>query len=168
MQYIPKTNISNPLIRTRMCAYQRVRNVSFSENFTCVLNGWPLEEIVIAYSLYLANIYVIKVNNRNTRKRCEICLFLVAIFATSSIIDVLQGPKTASTSNKNILKVSIKNMNNTLSLLKIIRIRIEPFHWRRSGAFTCNFDIVFIFLIEVCSAQVALHYGSTISNLTPL
>ena len=59
-------------------------------------------------------------------------------------------------------------MNNTLSLLKIIRIRIEPFHWRRSGAFTCNFDIVFIFAIEVCSAQVALHYGSTISNLTPL
>ena len=37
----PKTNISNPLIRTRTCAYQKVRNVSFSENFTYVLNGWP-------------------------------------------------------------------------------------------------------------------------------
>ena len=24
------------------CAYQEVRNVSFSENFTYVLNGWPL------------------------------------------------------------------------------------------------------------------------------
>ena len=34
-----KTNISNPLIRTRTCAYQDVRNVSFSENFTYVLNG---------------------------------------------------------------------------------------------------------------------------------
>ena len=33
-----KTNISNPLIRTRTCAYQGVRNVSFSENFTYVLN----------------------------------------------------------------------------------------------------------------------------------
>ena len=33
-----KTNISNPLIRTRTCAYQGVRNVSFSENFACVLN----------------------------------------------------------------------------------------------------------------------------------
>ena len=26
-----KTNISNPLIRTRTCAYQKVRNVGFSE-----------------------------------------------------------------------------------------------------------------------------------------
>ena len=30
-----KTNISYPLMRTRMCAYQRVRNVCFSENLTC-------------------------------------------------------------------------------------------------------------------------------------
>ena len=30
-----KTNISYPLIRTRTCAYQEVRNVSFSENFCC-------------------------------------------------------------------------------------------------------------------------------------
>ena len=35
-----KTNISNRLIRTRTCAYQGVRNVSFSENFAYVLNGW--------------------------------------------------------------------------------------------------------------------------------
>ena len=28
-----KTNISNPQIRTRPCAYQKVRNVGFSENF---------------------------------------------------------------------------------------------------------------------------------------
>ena len=34
-----KTNISNPLICTRSCAYQGVRNVSFSENFAYVLNG---------------------------------------------------------------------------------------------------------------------------------
>ena len=33
-----KTNISNPLIRTHSCAYQGVRNVSFSENFAYVLN----------------------------------------------------------------------------------------------------------------------------------
>ena len=25
-----------------MCAYQRVRNVSFSEKFAYVFNGWPL------------------------------------------------------------------------------------------------------------------------------
>ena len=32
-----KTNIPNPLIRT--CAYQGVRNISFSGNFAYVLNG---------------------------------------------------------------------------------------------------------------------------------
>ena len=34
-----ETNISYPLIRTRMHAYQEVRNVSFSETFAYVLNG---------------------------------------------------------------------------------------------------------------------------------
>ena len=34
-----KTNISNPQIRTRTCAYEGVRNVSFSEHFAYVLNG---------------------------------------------------------------------------------------------------------------------------------
>ena len=34
-----KTNISYPLIRTRGCAYQGVRIVSFSDNFMYVLNG---------------------------------------------------------------------------------------------------------------------------------
>ena len=32
-----KINLSYPLIRTLMCAYQGVRNVSFLENFTQVL-----------------------------------------------------------------------------------------------------------------------------------
>ena len=40
-----KANISNPLIRTRTCAYQGVRNVSFSENFAYVLYGCPLNAI---------------------------------------------------------------------------------------------------------------------------
>ena len=34
-----KTDISNPLIRTRTCAYQGVKNVSFSEDFAYLLNG---------------------------------------------------------------------------------------------------------------------------------
>ena len=37
-----KTNISYPLIRTLMRAYQGVRSVAFLENFARVLNGWPL------------------------------------------------------------------------------------------------------------------------------
>ena len=44
-----KTNISYPLIRTRTCVYQGLRNVSFSENFAYVLNGrFP------AYIIFLA------------------------------------------------------------------------------------------------------------------
>ena len=38
-----KTNISDPLIRTRTCAYQGVRIVYFLENFGYVLNGWSLK-----------------------------------------------------------------------------------------------------------------------------
>ena len=34
-QILRKTNITYPLIRTRTCAYQMVRNVRFSENLTC-------------------------------------------------------------------------------------------------------------------------------------
>ena len=47
-----KTNISNPLIRIRTCAYQGVRNVSFSENFAYLLNGWSLHYIFIYFSNY--------------------------------------------------------------------------------------------------------------------
>ena len=36
-----KTDISNPLIRRRTCTYQGVKNVSFSEDFAYLLNGWP-------------------------------------------------------------------------------------------------------------------------------
>ena len=37
-----KNNISNSLIRTHTCAYQGVRNISFSKNFPYMLNGRPL------------------------------------------------------------------------------------------------------------------------------
>ena len=39
-----KTNISYPLIRTRTCVHQGIRNNRFSEDFTYVLNGWTLTE----------------------------------------------------------------------------------------------------------------------------
>ena len=42
-QILWKTNISDLLIRTSAGAYQGVRNVSFSENFAYVLNGWSVK-----------------------------------------------------------------------------------------------------------------------------
>ena len=41
-QIFRKTNIFYPLIRIRTCAYQGVRNVSFSKSFAYVLSGWTL------------------------------------------------------------------------------------------------------------------------------
>ena len=40
------TDISYPLIRTRTCPYQGVRNVSFSENFAYVLNEWSVNTFI--------------------------------------------------------------------------------------------------------------------------
>ena len=37
-----KTKFFYRLVRTRSCAYQGVRNFSFSENFAYVINEWPL------------------------------------------------------------------------------------------------------------------------------
>ena len=38
-KFSEKTNISYPLILSRICAYQGVRNVSSSEKFKYVVNG---------------------------------------------------------------------------------------------------------------------------------
>ena len=68
IQYVPKvfrkTNISNPLIRTRTCAYQRVRNVSFFRKF-CVRTRWlaPLKLGELTY-----------MKNRGFPSTCQ-CLF---------------------------------------------------------------------------------------------
>ena len=40
-QNFPKNYISDPLIRTRTCAYQGIGNGNFSENFVYVLNESP-------------------------------------------------------------------------------------------------------------------------------
>ena len=45
-------NISYPLIRTRTCACQGVRSVSFSENFAYVLNGWSLKTTKKSFRLW--------------------------------------------------------------------------------------------------------------------
>ena len=41
-----KTNISYPQIRLRSCAYQGVRNVSFPENFTNLINDWSIPHVL--------------------------------------------------------------------------------------------------------------------------
>ena len=56
-KFLKKTNIFNPLIRKRTCAYQGVRNVSFSEIFAFVLNElplWKLGQSSLALNMQLA------------------------------------------------------------------------------------------------------------------
>ena len=68
----PKINISYPLIRTRTCAYQGVKNFSFLEKCAYVLNKWfP----------FLA---IVKGCNFLSELKC----FHVTIFEKSFIIDV--------------------------------------------------------------------------------
>ena len=70
----------------RVCAYQGVRNVSFSENFAYILNDWSFNIIkaYIYYSCVLIVVdfkqllfYLFKLNNGNTRIKCEFCSKLV-------------------------------------------------------------------------------------------
>lgn len=46
-----KANIFYPLIRTRTCVYQRVRNVGFSEYFAYALNEWSLTQTMILWKV---------------------------------------------------------------------------------------------------------------------
>ena len=71
------------LIRTRTCAYQGVRNISISENFTKAWNKWCLSILssILQHSQVFQifnshGIYLFKVINGSTRKKCEICLKL--------------------------------------------------------------------------------------------
>ena len=52
-----KTKISYPLIRTPMCVYQGVRNVSFSENFAYVLNECSLIKHTESYTKMRGDIH---------------------------------------------------------------------------------------------------------------
>ena len=62
-QIFRKMNISYPLTRTRTFGYNmRLKKMLM---FSCVSTTYQV--------IYPAGIYLFKVNNRNTRTRCEIC-----------------------------------------------------------------------------------------------
>ena len=58
-----------------------------------ILDAWHKSEYVAVYCLllitYVANIYLLKMKNKNTRKRCEICsdLTIKTPFSNVSIVD---------------------------------------------------------------------------------
>ena len=77
-----KTNISNLLIRTCTCAYQGVRNVSFSVNFAYVLNGWPLNEVALfkifqVIAQFVPNRWPHKWNALITKAICDLASYII-------------------------------------------------------------------------------------------
>ena len=63
----PKNNISYPLIRTRTCAYQGVRNGSFSENLVCfVFLQQPFGNLLFRF---ITSNTGIRYENHDQRKR---------------------------------------------------------------------------------------------------
>ena len=48
-----KTNIFYPLIPTRACAYQWVKNISFSDNFANVINEWYFSKNLKFFKAYI-------------------------------------------------------------------------------------------------------------------
>ena len=75
-----KTNISYPLIRTRRCAYQGARNVSLSESFAYVLNGWPplkdYKNAIQPHAGFNRSVIDELIKLPSPLKRCQRCLVL--------------------------------------------------------------------------------------------
>ena len=109
-QNFPKSNISNPLIRTRTYAYQRVRNVSFSENFSYILNEWsPLGVLRIFRkknsgqkpATFQKNAFITSIFGENLRKfsediffkTCESLLLINPFYATGLFLYPLDTSK---------------------------------------------------------------------------
>ena len=69
-----------PLTLHPTCAYQRVRNVSFSKNFGYVLNGWPLSNYVISVLIIRCSItrhivFVVKIKFQHVTRGLHIYSF---------------------------------------------------------------------------------------------
>ena len=83
-KFCEKVIISNPLIRTRTSAYQRVRNIRFLENFAYVENGWWQS----AQTLQLTHCLISSARKPKPIKlvgNALILLFLVSLDSTESL-----------------------------------------------------------------------------------
>ena len=82
--------------------------------------GMVLTTHKITHMLYPANIYLFKVNNRNTRKRCEICSKLTI--------------KTPEKRQRRRSRVFIVNFEHTLHLfLMILLLTLNKFYLLQKG-----------------------------------
>ena len=126
-----KSNISNPLIRTRKCAYQGVRNVSFSEHFAYVLNGWPLSELKMEKSNYIVNFLTSASITRQQDYLLSSCFSLPTKLCMRCVISINKGQQEKIHKNKKIVvkaNVSSWRCNNAVEQVTQFNQRIiKPF-----------------------------------------
>ena len=71
--------------------------------------------LILSYQYFPANIYLFKVNNRNTRKRCEICSKLTITFTPFSGVSIVDFEHVI-VSWVNVLFLPVMLFLNLLSL----------------------------------------------------
>ena len=127
-----KTNISNPLICTRTCAYQGVRNVSFSGNFAYVLNGWPL----LPYSYLRKSVSVsIVILFFYINFLIRFCKTLKSVRADEVVAILVQTMKQSF----NSMHVS-KDLTGTNVIIKIVGLRLFFMEYFTSLVFSNYFS----------------------------
>ena len=132
-----KTSISYPSIRTRTCAYQGIRYVSFSENFEYVLNESSLQKVA---TRAINNMLVQKPFQHPTKKtmmksfsknktttESEIGLCIMHLILRGSGVSILVE------SNQPQILVLLKSFIYNLSTLRFLKISL-PFPFQSSPA----------------------------------
>ena len=102
-----KTKISHPLIRTRMCVYQEVRNACFPEKFVNVLNKWSLSAL-------------------KTQSKCAAMSMMTLQISTLVDIPKTQKSKMHVTRRRGKIHPGVNFFRDTRSFL--LGLKTENFH----------------------------------------
>ena len=127
-----KTNISNPLILSRMCTYQGDRNVSFSGNFAYAINGWSV----------IGSILVLCLKKEQTH------YFVVSLHQQCELFDIFfQMREVSDQSHSDVLRKRTNICDDTfckksLRLLVVNHLRKKFYHIYLRRFKICNYSII--------------------------
>ena len=121
-------------------------------NSTCAFRYWILRFVIFVSCLIPAGNYMFKVNNRNTKKRCEICSKLP-----------IKASERRQWRRSGVFIVNFKLISHLFSSVSIVNLEqvytgwnpIVNCQWRHSGVFIVNFEhisnLVLVFLLLTLS-----------------
>ena len=175
-----KFNISYPLIRTRTCGYQGVRNVNFSEKFF-LRTKWVKSVHIWSYS----GPYSVQKRENTDQKNSEYWHFLCSALVKKNYKPVRVFPKAVFVTyllvNIYLFKVNSSNIRKKVWYYSRLTIKTpEQRHWRCSGVFIANFEhISHLFLVllffnfkhvrwELLLAKILLVWSVNYSNSVKL